>query len=104
MSYQTKEQSIGYILKAMIDTGSNRNELREVYLISKQGIKNVFEESQDNRMNNYTTEVILQQTLRTIEKDDEYIANAVSNLYYGYDRFTVEEAGDFYEAFAVILR
>ena len=104
MSYQTKEQSIGYILKAMIDTGSNRNELREVYLISKQGIKNVFEESQDNRMNNYTTEVILQQTLRTIEKDDEYIANAVSNLYYSYDIFTVEEAVEFYEAFKVILR
>lgn len=104
MSYQSKDQSIGYILKAMIDTGSNRNELREAYLVAKQGIKNVFEESQDNRMNNYTTEVILQQSLRAIEKDEEYIKKAVSNLYYGYDRFTVEEAGEFFEAFKIICR
>jgi len=104
LSYQTKEQAIGYILKAVIDTGSSRQELREVYLVARQGIKEMLEGREDNRMDNMLTNIILMDSLDTLEKDKEYSKKAEANLYDGYDRFTVEEAGDFFKAFAVILK
>lgn len=98
MSYQSKEQSIGYILKAMIDTGSTSKEMKEVY--------NKLNDAIDSKqtLDNYSTYDHMIFTNRELGADDKRIKQLGLNLYYVYDVYTVEEAQGFYDAFKTILR
>lgn len=99
VSNQTKEQAIGYILKASIDTGSNTKDLKDLYYKLNQAIKN----NHDISLNNHTTHDLMVLVNRESEVEETVIASIGNNLYYAYDMYTVEEAGDFYTAFKKIL-
>lgn len=104
MSDQNREMAYGYIMKAMIDTGASTSILREIYLVSREEIKGMIDESANDQMNNYSTGFVFNNALREIEKDNEYIKQAMFNLYNAFDRISIEEAEELYHAFSKILK
>ena len=108
MSYQSKEMSIGYILKAMIDAGSHTKELVSLYYKLDEAMNEHIEanKEQENPMpfDNYTTYDFMVFINREQGMEEEQIQKIGSNLYYAYDMYTVEEAEEFYHSFKKILR
>lgn len=108
MSYQSKEMAIGYILKAMIDAGSNTKELVNEYYKLNEAMNDRIEadEEQDNPMpfDNYLTYDFMIFTNRERGMDDKKISDIGRHLYTAYDMYTIEEAEGFYHAFKEILR
>lgn len=100
MSYQTREQSLGYILKALIDSGSKSSELKLFY--SK--LHKIYEMNQVEVLNNYSTYDYMVNVARDLKFNDERTKRTGSFLYNAYDIYTVDEAKEFYYSFKTILR
>lgn len=98
MSDQTKEQSIGYILKAMSDVGMDTKHIKNVYHDLDRAI------NEDDMMNNYSTYDLMIVTNRDQGLDDEKIKKIGSYLYGLYDMNTVGEAEGFYHSFVKVLK
>ena len=108
MSYQSKEMSIGYILKAMIDAGSNTKELVSLYYKLNEAMNEHIEANRTNdeseMFDNYLTCGFMVFANRELGADEKRISEISSNLYYCFDMYTVDEAQGFHDAFKTILR
>ena len=98
MSYQTKQQAIGYILKSTLDVGATTRELVTLY--------RELEETIDNQtvLDNYTTIDYAENVGRIVGLDNKRINAISSNLYYLYDTTSVEEAELLYQSFVSIFK
>lgn len=97
MSLQTKEQSIGYILKGVLDSGLPANYLVDV----ARKAKNVVPES--NRITNEDTLDFAEKIGEFLEFSPEQVRELRGEIYYAFDMKTVEEAGDIFEAFSMLF-
>lgn len=105
MSYQTKKQSIGYILRATLDAGSNTTDMKELYYKLDEAInQHISVNGGHETIDNYSTYDFMVFINRELGQDDEYIQKVGSALYYCYDVYTVGEAETFYDGFKHILR
>lgn len=96
MSIQTREQAIGYVLKASLDSKIEANKLIDVALIcSKKIYKNV-------TMDNYETMKMMEIISGEMELSEEITDQLKSNLYHAFDMKTVEEAGDIFNGFCYV--
>lgn len=102
MSYQTKEQSLGYILRAVLDVGSNTKELKNIYYKVLDIVEDHIKVNGSfQSIGNYETHNFIITAMR--ELDIEYNKIGMS-LNWVYNDFTVAEAGEFYNSFKNILR
>lgn len=105
MSEQSKEMALGYILKAMFDLQMNSKKLKETKFKALEIIEE--QEAADGEtiiFDNYSTQDLMVLVNRKLRMSDSDIDNISSELYYGFDSYTVEEAEEFYHAFATVLR
>lgn len=97
MSYQTKEQSVGYILHGALKSSIPANELLSIARAAKKIIP---------VSNTITNDDTLEFTLRVgeeLEWTAEQIKDFRSEVYYQFDMKTVEEAGNVFEAFSMLF-
>jgi len=87
------KQAMGYILRAFLDVGTNTKELRSIFS-ELMGVIN-----KEYGIDNY--DIIDYAKKLKLEKDHSGVITA---MYNGFDLYTIEEAGGFYEAFKVVLR
>lgn len=105
MSMQTKEQSMGYILKSMFDAGEKANFLTDYFGVLSEAIDQQTEHNPSYKIiDNYVTNDFMLFTNKELGKDDMDIQRIAAFLHDAFDIYTVEEAEDFYQAFKVILR
>lgn len=96
---QTKQQSIGYILRAFLDNGSNTSELLRIFLELDKTIHDEGQTIGNNNTVNY-----LHYVMEYFRMGQERVTKVNSSLYNAFDIYTEEEAQDFYEAFLMIFK
>ncbi|MEH6949132.1 hypothetical protein V7068_19095 [Bacillus sp. JJ634] len=90
MSYQTKKQSIGYILMSYFQLGFTAKQLGEVFGTALDSIRDRTD------ITNQETMIYFEGVGRTLQLDGELLEKGVDQFYSIFDLITVEEAGEFY--------
>lgn len=105
MSMQTKQQSMGYILKAIFDYGINTSDFGYYYYkideIVSSHLKHI-----STDIDNYTTYDFMIIVFREsdIPNSEGVTSEVGSNLTANFDLYTVEEAEEFHDAIRDLLR
>lgn len=98
MSYQTKEQSIGYLFRVFMDVGTNRNELKKVYSIADELIETGY-----NKITNHDTQRVLAEISERNEYDEERRKELNLNLIWAFDDRSVYDAGELYKLYKAAI-
>ncbi|HDR7892740.1 hypothetical protein AB1I77_25605 [Bacillus paranthracis] len=98
MSYQTKEQSIGYLFRVFMNVGTNRNELKEVYAIANELIETGY-----NEITNHDTQRVLAEISERNEYDEEKRKELNLNLMWAFNDRSVYEAGELYKLYKAVI-
>lgn len=96
MSHQTKEQSIGYILKALLNSKLPADEILDVVRLSK-----IFVEERTDITNEDTVK-FWNLIAGKLQLDEALIQEIRSEIYYLFDVKTVEESEEYFAAFSVL--
>lgn len=97
MSLQTKEQSIGYILKGALESDLPAKNLVDIARKAKTIVP------KSNRITNEDTLDFALKIGEMLEFDSEQIRGLKREVYYAFDMKTVSEAGDIFEAFSSLF-
>lgn len=97
MSYQTKNESIGYILKSVLNSDLPANMLLEVGKRAKKLIP------ERNDIENDDTLDYAAAVFKELGVDPKKIEELKSEIYYLFDIKTVEEAGEVFDAFSSLF-
>ncbi|HDR3523999.1 TPA: hypothetical protein QCN93_004712 [Bacillus pacificus] len=98
MSYQTKEQAIGYLFRVFMNVGTNRNELKEVYAIANELIETGY-----NEITNHDTQRVLAEISDRNEYDEEKRKELNLNLMWAFNDRSVYDAGELYKLYKAVI-
>ncbi|MCM2532293.1 hypothetical protein NDK43_07690 [Neobacillus pocheonensis] len=97
MSYQTKKQSIGYILKTALKTEIPANRLMDIALASLKIVED------RNDINNHERMNFAEKVVQQIELSEEFQKDLKREMVWTFDNTAVGEAENVYEGFAKLF-
>jgi hypothetical protein len=88
LSYQTKKQSIGYILKGALDSEVPAKRIEEIAEAAVEVVP------RRNDIGNYDTSAYAVEIAEKLGLSEEVTASIKSGVWWAFDNNTVEEAGE----------